>query len=247
MGKKLKVLNEQEMADHKNRFSKLLEYSFINKEADLLLDEDDDESENQIQPGLDQQDVAQNQNIPGENTQDQVQPDENQPNISTEPEIQDTQNIEVPEMDNDSNDEVEIDVTDLTDKQDSIENKVDMIGKQTQAMFDTINKITNGLQDKLKTVDVEMSTIKDEIIKRNPTSKEVLQKRITLSDPFTQTPDDYWNKKQKNSNYNLSDDDQQTEYELKTSDIDTGNPYEIYKSFGINDDEWNQSMASMFR
>ena len=111
--------------------------------------------------------------------------------------------------------------------------------QQNQQILDTIEKLTNSIQNKLKNVDIEMSSVKDEIIKRNPTNKEVLQKRITLSNPFTETPENYWNKKQTDSNYKLSDEDQQKEYELKASDIDSASPFETYKSFGINDDEWN--------
>ena len=38
---KLKLLTEQEMFESKKRFNKLVEYSFVNQESDLLLDEDD--------------------------------------------------------------------------------------------------------------------------------------------------------------------------------------------------------------
>lgn len=243
MGKKLKILTEEEMLKSKNRFTTLLEYSFVNKEADLLLDEDDDDpvDNNENQPT---EDPTQQQGV-DQNMSDLNQP-ETAPPVTNQPEINQQPNQEVPIIEPQGEDEVEIDVTDLTDSQKSIEDKVDFMTKQTENFLNKIEKLTNDLQSKIQNVDGEVNKIKGEIIKRLPTNKEVLQKRITISDPFNQTPESYWNKKQQEGGYELSDDDQQNEYEIKASDIDV-NPTEIYKSLGISDNEWNQSLNTMFR
>ena len=92
--------------------------------------------------------------------------------------------------------EVEIDVTDLTNKQDDIEFKVSDMAAQNQQMMELLTQLADKVGGIVKNSEVEMAKLKDEIIKRNPTPVETLQKRITVSDPFTVTPSDYWNKKQ---------------------------------------------------
>ena len=37
------------------------------------------------------------------------------------------------------------------------------------------------------------------------------------------------------------------EYIINNSDISNSNPQEVYRSFGIDDDEMNQSLSTMFR
>ena len=268
---KLKILTEQEMLQYKKRFMKLNEYTFVNQEEDLLLDEDDDDpndpnSLNQSNTPKDPK-VNQTDNTPAiSSNPEPVQPVEGDlgmeseppagvepnPNIDSEIPIEDNSadNMEQPidggeqtELDN----EVEVDVTDLTQKQGEIDNKVNNISSETSEMMGLLSTLTNKLDRIIQKTNDDMVKIKDEIVKRNPTPVEVLQKRITVSDPFTQTPADYWKQKESEGHYKLSDNDiEEQEYELKGSDINSSNS-EVYKSFGLNDDEMNQSLATMFR
>jgi hypothetical protein len=93
---------------------------------------------------------------------------------------------------------------------------------------------------------MEIKSVKQEIEKRNPTPKEILQKRQTLGNPFAETPEEYWAKKESEGQYALSDDNvnKEKEYQIKASDLDT-NPMDIYRSFGLTDDDLNQSMFSV--
>lgn len=260
---KLRQLNEQEMVKNKKRFKKLLEYSFVNQEDDLLLDED--KPENEDIPGQ-KGDINMNdmdsgdemQNIPQDNTQNNNL-DPNVPDIDTSKD----QNLTKTNTDktepvqpettgdlsmNNQEGEIEIDVTDLTDKQSELNNKVEMISNQTQQMMDTLNNLANKVQTIIQNTGTEIDQLKNELIKRNPTPVETLQKRITVSDPFNQTPSDFWNKKEQTSNYRLSDnEDNEEEYVIKPSDIDIGNTQDVYKSFNLDDDEMNQSLSSMFK
>ena len=257
---KLKKLTEQEMFESKNRFKKLCEYSFVNQEKDLLLDEDDDNSlPNQNKVGDDEitnnseqelNGISQPDLNPKQNNQSQDgQLQGDQPNIdtSTQPNAEIPINNEPEEVNDDLSNDVEIDITDLTDKQTQIDDKVENLANQTNKMMDLLSSLANNVQGIINNTDSEISSLKQELIKRNPTPVETLQKRITVSDPFSQTPEDYWNKKQSEGHYKLSDNDNtDKEYELKASDINNSNPRDIYKSFDLDDDEINQSLESIF-
>lgn len=250
---KLKQLTEQEMNLSKKRFNKLLEYSFVNQEDDLLLDEDDDNEDTSQEPDM---------NMPGPTEPDMntANPETPEAPMGNTPQIDtgENPNIETPQvlptnteptMPAPEENEVEIDVTDLTSKQDDVDAKVTAMADQTEQMMTILSQLADKVQGIVQKTDSEMAQIKDEIIKRNPTPVETLQKRITVSDPFTQTPADYWKKKESEGHYRLSDDDNENkeQYEIKTSDINGGNPQDIYRSFGMDDDEMNQSLATMFR
>lgn len=264
---KIKQLNEQEMLESKNRFNKLLkfepdkflvEYSFVNKKEDLLLDEDDD-----LDPSKEQLNQNGETDIPQDNSQDlnsdPIQGDEpgglpadgNLPQDTppvpappTAPPVPAPAPIQTAPAPAEGG--LEIDVTDLTNSQEDVESQVNNMTHQTNQMMDMLSKLADKVQGIVLNTDIEMAKIKDEIIKRNPTPVEVLQKRIVVSDPFNQTPADYWDKKQAEGHYKLEDDDKDETFELKSSDIDS-NVSDIYKSFGLTNDEMNQSLGSMFK
>lgn len=234
---KLKKLNEEEMNLSKKRFIKLVEYSFVNQESDLLLDEDDDD-EKQM-----------DNNEPNPNPLETPKGNEN-PTVNPEPQIDTNPNNQEPKTDMElapqepATPEMEIDVTDLTQKQTDVDNKVNAIAGQTEQMLNMLTQLTDKLQGVVDKTSQEMAQIKSEIIKRNPEPIETLQKRITVSEPFNQTPKSFWNKKETEGHYKLKDDD---EYEIKASDINNANVHDTYKSFGLDDDEMNQSLSTMFR
>ena len=269
---KLKQLSEQEMFVSKKRFNKLLEYSFVNQADDLLLDEDDDPNDPNQNPGMPTPNS--NDNVPAvgmpspDNAPDSTpmnsngsMPDSGEPQIDTNPnpdaQLGGEANPELGgELKNEpapiepAENEVEIDVTDLTSKQDDVDAKVTAMAAQNQQMMDVLSQLADKVGGIVKNSEVEMAKLKDEIIKRNPTPVETLQKRITVSDPFTVTPADYWKNKEAEGHYRLSDDDNadnKEEYVINNSDINNGNAQEIYKSFGLDDDEMNQSLATMFK
>jgi len=252
---KIKMLTEQEMLESKSRFNKLLnfepdkmmlEYSFVNKQEDLLLDEDDelDPSKQQLDP-TSEVDPSQGGELPDENSMPQDMSSEPAPAPEAPaPEIAPIPAPAPAPAPSDTG--LEIDVTDLTNSQEDVELKVSSMTHQTNQMMDILNKLSDKVQGIILNTDVEMAKIKDEIIKRNPTPVEVLQKRIVVSDPFNQTPADYWDKKQAEGHYKLEDEDEDETFELKSSDIDS-NASDIYKSFGLTNDEMNQSLGSMFK
>jgi len=245
--KKLKQLTEQQMKEGKKRFTKLLEYSFVNQEEDLLLDEDEDEDPNQSQeqPQPQGDDMGQPELETAPDQPQTEQPQTEQPPIELGQEPTQPQPQELP-MGEPQAGEVEIDVTDLTTKQDDIGQKVESMSTQTSEMMKLLASLTDKVENIIQTTNSEMTKIKDEIVKRNPIKQEILQKRVVVSDPFKETPESYWQKKQAQGQYRLEDDDKQDEYEIKASTLDS-NPRDVYKSFGLSDDEINQSLETVFR
>lgn len=263
---KLKKLTEQEMSQYKKRFNRLLtEYSFVNQESDLLLDEDEDDgspkSQNANKPEMGSN-PAPDEAPEMKATAGPEQGEESKMNIGSDPQSDpdldkgsndemlpmnpDMGGIEMPDSAGDEN-EVEIDVTDLTKKQDDVTNAVGSLSNETNQILNTLMSLTDKIESNIKKTASEIEDIKREVVKRNPTPVEVLQKRITVSDPFNQTPADYWKKKESEGRYKLSDDDtNEDEYTIKGSDIG-GSASEIYKSFGLTDDEMNQSIDTLFK
>jgi len=256
--KKYKNLNEQEINSVKKKFGMLTEYSFITNHNDMLLDEDDDE----LQDGMPAPNQSQGVGVPQPETMNGPEqgvpptgPDmgtqpESDPAMNTQPAMSDpmvqtpqTPEMPSPEMPAEAP-EVEVDVTQLTQDQKQVDDKVTALTDQTAQMMQLLASITDKVEGISTKIENDNESIKQEIASRNPTPKEVLQKRQTLADPFNQTPEDFWKQKEAEGQYELSDGDQEKEYEIKSSDLDD-NAMNVYKSFGINDDEVNQSIKGI--
>jgi len=245
--RKYKQLTEQEIANVQKKFNMLNEYSFVTKRGDMLLDEDDDEDSNMdMQQPVDDNAMAQ---LPTE--QPQAEPQMNPMDIQqpSVPEVAPAQSEPMPAAPiqpatPEDSGEIEIDMTDLVDDQEKVTNTVNALASQTGEMLELLSTLTNKVDNILSSTESEMQNIKAEIEKRNPTPKEVLQKHQTLGTPFTQTPEDYWKEKEAEGGYELSDNSPEKEYELKASDLNN-NDRDIYKSFGLDDNEVNQSMKSV--
>ena len=250
----------------KKRFIKLLEYSYINSEDDLLLDEADDES----QENVDNQSMQQNMDNQEDSGEEMPQDEMGGQEIDGEEAPQDEmggQEIEGEEMTHDTMGgedemmdgtvgdtemddtmgEVEVDVTDLTAKQEDIDDKVSALSQQSETLLNTLMQLSDKIENMAQKSDAESQLLRKEIEKRNPTPVEKLQRRVVVSDPFNETPADYWKKKEAEGDYKLVDDDNEEEvFTITPSDLG-GSANEIYKSLGFTDDEFNQNLESMFR
>ena len=237
MTKKIKQLTEKEIKAIQAKQKMLVEYSFITKPGELLLDEDDDV----------QADPTQQPEVDGQQPQEQspeIQQPEADPSLEVAPEVEVPQ-PEIPQEDVGGED-IEIDVTDLTQEQDEVSNKVDALTMQNDKMLELLSSIIDKVEQNSVKIDSEIDNVKAEIEKRNPTPVELLQKRSTLGNPFTETPEEYWEKKEAEGGYKLTDgeEDSKKEYELRASDLQD-NPTNVFKSFGLKDDEINQTMKSV--
>ena len=262
---KYKELNEQEKNSVKRKFGKILEYSFITKHDDMLLDEDDDPQpeadpnapQNGMDMGMQQSDPSSippatepmNDPAQGSSPADvSPQPDVTPTDVNAQPDampeipMDNQPEMPAPEMSAESP-KVEVDVTQLTQDQKQVDDKVSALTDQTAQMMELLATITDKVDGITTKINDDNESIRQEIAKRNPTPKEVLQKRQTLADPFNQTPEDFWKQKEAEGEYELKDDGEK-EYEIKPSDLDD-NPMNVYKSFGIKDDEVNQSLKGI--
>lgn len=235
--KKYKQLNEQQMQETKKKFGMLAEYSFITKPGDLLLDEDDET------PGVPS---------PGSELPQEQSPTE-EPQINTDevtPQVEPEVPVEAPQIAPEmpvepEGDEIEVDVTQLTQDQEEVSNIVNNLATQTNDLLGLVTQLIDKSEQNSARIETEFNNIKSEIEKRNPTPKEVMQKRNTLGNPFTETPEDYWAKKEAEGTYELSDNGQpQKEYELRASDLQDS-PSNVYKSFGLSPEETEQSFKSV--
>lgn len=235
--KKYKTLNESEKKSVLNKFNLLTEYSFITKQDELLLDEDDDAP--MVEP-IDNEMGGEQQ--PQETGAQQQGSEIPQGEGNTMPPAPDAEmemglDADVPEYGGD----IEVDVTDLTKVQGQIDDKVNAIEAKNEKTMELLDKLINKIDQIGVKIETDSQNLKKEIELRNPTPTEKLQKRQTLGNPFTQTPEDYWNQKQTEGGYELVGD---KKYEIKANDLDT-NPVNVYKSFGLDDNEINQSLKSI--
>lgn len=140
-------------------------FKTINEYNYHLIDEDDDELD------LDMEDDQSGEDIDSELGLD----DEQEQNVGTE-------------------NEVEIDVTDIISKQDEILAKFDEIiasinGVKANAETEELKQGINQINQK---IDQHNSDIKKELIKRNPTPNEKLKLQSMHSFPYNLSLSDYW-------------------------------------------------------
>lgn len=139
------------------------------------------------------------------------------------------------EMDTEQPDDEVIDVDDLTQSQETTEFKVDNVDAKLNKVLKVISKFTDAIEAN----DQKIEDLKKEFAKRNPTQEETMNLRSLASTPFSEKPEDYWEKQQKvHPNYNIMADndvstsDEQKEFEIRKGDIDNFNERDIMKSLG---------------
>lgn len=112
-----------------------------------------------------------------------------------------------------------IDVDDLTDSQEDTEKKVDLLMDK----FDKLFKMIGSFEEKINQSDDNINSLKQEIEKRNPTNIEKMSMRSKGGYPFNVSPDEYWDDKEKTSNYSTEDDmngENQAQYRITKNDVD---------------------------
>ena len=135
-----------------------------------------------------------------------------------------------------------IDVDDLTKAQEKVNDKVNSVGRDLGKVDSRIEKLIGaieGLEAMFDKNNQEISDLKKEFEKRNPTQTEKLNLRSLDSYPFKVRPTDYWRDKAENSNYSAYADNSEPttqEYVITNNDIDDFTEREIADSFSLDDD-----------
>jgi hypothetical protein len=112
-----------------------------------------------------------------------------------------------------------IDVSDLTDSQEETQEEVDKL----DAKFDKVMKYLGQFEELIKSNDDKINDLKAEFERRNPTQVEKLSMQTANSYPFSETPEQYWDNKEKTSNYRTEDDQngvKQGQYLITKNDVD---------------------------
>jgi len=131
-----------------------------------------------------------------------------------------TDDIDVEMDDVGSEDEVEVDITDLIQNSEEGKQKMVDLDNKLSKTHQLIQNIENRF-NKMDNITNKLDSIENEIEKRNPTSKEKLEMMSLKSYPYNVKLSDYWDNE--DGNYDAMDtnfDKETEEYILTQKDID---------------------------
>lgn len=244
-----------------NRKNNLNEWTFV---PSTLEEDGDDENDAPNMPSMDDKGMQQGQTDngmvgePQDMQQGQMGIEPNQPNSNNQQGMEDSPNNQeqsidgapidnIPmsgvgeDEDSMSEDEDELDVTELTDAQEKMNKKINTVGKELTNTDSTINKLMQSIEKISSIIDSNNAKIEDlnkELKRRNPTPLEKMDLRsVESSKPYNIRPNDYWDEKLKElPNYTEYDDtdpysDKKKEYTIKSSDLNGLSDSEIADSF----------------
>lgn len=263
------LLKDKKFAEAQKQFMRLCEWSYVPQTLEEEGEDDDFEQnmgqnyqnpndpmgDNTNEPmgndmpqddGGMNDDMGQDMNQMGDNdmTQDDMMPNE-EPMMDNMPPMDDSSI--------DGEDEEVIDVDDLTDAQEKMNDKVNVVGQDlgdVNSKIESLLGILGNMEQMINNNNQEIEKFKAEFEKRNPTQTEKLNLRSLDSYPFNVNPKDYWAEKgsDPNSNYSgISDNEKPTsqEYQLTNNDVDNFDEREIENSFDV-DDDLQQDLKKIF-
>ena len=232
-----KFLKEHKLYEAHKQFMRLCEWSYVPQTL-----EEEGEDDMQQDPNADSQG-----DMSGEQDSNAMPQD----NGMGDPNAMDNS---MPPMDNmGGEDETVIDVEDITNAQEKMNDKVNVVGKdlgEVDTKIEALLQSLNKMEAMINNNNQEIANFKAEFEKRNPTQTEKLNLRSLDSYPFNVNPKDYWAQKgaDPNSNYSgIADNDKSTtqEYVITNNDVDDFSEREIEDSFDI-EDELKQDINKIF-
>lgn len=248
-------LKEHKLLEAQKRFQQICEYTFITSPSLNEEGEEDQNAEMPQDPNMAQQEAPQGEDqMGGEQAQGMEQAQD--PNMAQQgmEGMEDVPMEEEVPMDGDEmgmgmengadmdmmqpGDEV-IDVDDLTQSQQAAEIKIDDVDEKLTTLLNVVNKFSAAIEQN----DQKIMDLKAEIERRNPTEEEKLNLRSQAAYPYNVQPKSYWDEKTKNSNYNVTYDNEiptseedKDKYTFTKKDLKGINDVEVAKSF----DDFNQ-------
>ena len=158
------------------------------------------------------------------------------------PQVPDPSMQQAPASEQNSDEEV-IDVDDLTKSQEKAEGKINDVEGKIEKLMSLIDKVEADIDRN----NASMEQLKQEFEKRNPTQVEKMTLRAKQGYPFTQSPDDYWAKKEEEGNYSPEDDNNgegEQRYTITRDDVNNITDWDsIYKS--IDKGNFHQSLKDI--
>ena len=234
-------LKENNLYEAHKQFMRLCEWSFVSRN---VMEDDDEEQDANMGGDMNQQDPMQGGDMP----------------MGDDPMMGGEGMGDMPPMDDPmmggedmGEDEEVIDVEELTDAQEKMNSKVNVVGRNLGDVDDKIEALMQSLskmEQMINNNNAEIAAFKQEFEKRNPTQTEKLNLRSLDSYPFNVNPKEYWEDKNNDpySNYSgEADNDKSTtqEYVITNSDVDQFDNKAIEDSFNI-DDDLQQSIEKIF-
>ena len=129
-----------------------------------------------------------------------------------------------------------VDITQLTDAQDSLAQTQDELGGQIEdvnSKLTTLMKVVDKFTAALDANDDKLKDLQKEIIKRNPTDEETMNVRVYAGgNPFRQKPEEFWEKFEDiNNHYNITANNKAPQYQIRKGDIDNYNEHLVADEF----------------
>ena len=214
------IINEDVLNKVRGRFNQIVEYTFFSEP--MLAEDDEENPEDMETPDME----APQGGEEGDATPEmEPQGDEMAPPADTSdvefPEGEESDTEEVVDVDTMQDGDEVVDIDTLTQSQEASEYKIDGVDEKLTQLLGVIDHLTTALNQH----DAKIDDLKSEIEKRNPTEEERLNIRSQSSYPYSVQPKEYWDEKQKDSNYNVMYDNdvpankEQEKYTFKKSDL----------------------------
>ena len=143
-----------------------------------------------------------------------------------------------------------VDITELVDTQEETQEDIKSFDKKFVKAIEAIQNIETLIKNNNNKINSKIAEIESEMKRRNPTPMEKLSNRAANSYPFNISPEQYWNDKEKNSNYRVDDDNNgvgQEQYVITGADINGVSDWKNI-SDSLNDDIlYNQTLNNILK
>lgn len=143
-----------------------------------------------------------------------------------------------------------VDITELTDAQEATQEELESFDSKFTKAIKAIEKIEAMINTNNKNIADKISEIESEMKRRNPTPMEKLSNRAANSYPFNVSPKEYWDEKEKNSNYSADDDNNgkgQEQYTITVGDINNANDWKTISDSLDDDLLYNQTLNNILK
>lgn len=143
-----------------------------------------------------------------------------------------------------------VDITELTDAQEETQEDIEKFDKKFVKAIKAIENIETLINKNNDAINSKIAEIEQEMKKRNPTPMEKLSNRAANSYPFNISPEDYWEEKEKNSNYSTENDNNgvgQEQYTITGADINGATDWKNISDSLSDDILYNQTLNNILK
>lgn len=143
-----------------------------------------------------------------------------------------------------------VDITELTDAQEETQEDIKNFDKKFVKAIKAIQNIETLINKNNETISSKIAEIENEMKKRNPTPMEKLSNRAANSYPFNISPEEYWEEKEKNSNYSTEKDNNgvgQEQYTITGADINGATDWKNISDSLSDDILYNQTLNNILK